>query len=124
MGIMEYQVGTGIGIPGTLSTIAPSSVYYEVTAQMAEIQESIEKLRLEVKGDIEGVRSDMKRLEDSMRSDMKRLEDSMRSDIRHVESSMKGEIGEAKSDLRKILYALVGGGIGLAALMAHGFKWF
>ena len=113
MGIMEYQVGTGIGIPGTLSTIAPSSVYYEVTAQMAEIQESIEKLRLEVKGDIEGVRSDMKRLEDSMRSD-----------IRHVESSMKGEIGEAKSDLRKILYALVGGGIGLAALMAHGFKWF
>lgn len=108
----------------SFSIHSPSHPYLEVVISMSEISERINTLRNEIKVDLH-------RVQDSLQSDLKRIEDVLSSEIGRTESKIEKaeqglieEIKEVKSDLRNLLYALIAGLVGLAALMAHGFKWF
>lgn len=47
----------------------------------------------------------------------------IRVDLREIRSDMRDMRGDMRTDFRVLFGALIALGVGLAGLMAHGFKW-
>ena len=103
----------------------------EIFVAVAEMNENIEKLRLETKGDL-------LRLEDRLSGEISRLEsrlmqrfeklDGMFGMVNEKFEKIDGKISKIdekqQNDFRILFGAIITAVLGLVAVLAHGFKWF
>ena len=103
----------------------------EIFVAVAEMNENIEKLRLETKGDL-------LRLEDRLSGEISRLEsrlmqrfeklDGMFGMVNEKFEKIDGKISKIdekqQNDFRILFGAIITAVLGLGAVLAHGFKWF
>jgi chromosome segregation ATPase len=102
---------------------------------LVEIKAEMRELRTEVKAEIGALRTEIKGEINALRTEIKEeiseLRTEMRSEFRDVRVEMKELRQDQKTDFRIMFGALIAATLGLAsligglaAIMAHGFKWF
>ncbi len=107
----------------------------EIKAEMREIRTEISGLRTGIKVEISDLRTEIKAEISDLRTEIKaeisELRTEMRTEFRDVREEMKELRQDQKTDFRITFGALIASTLGLAtllgglaAIMAHGFKWF
>ncbi len=85
---------------------------------------ALEQIAISTKDALNEIKAEMREMRSEIKAEIRELRGETKVETRELRQDIKELRQDQKSDFRLVFGALITAVLGLAALMAHGFKWY